>query len=53
MFRLNRTLLYADTLIPYPEVGTWNLNIQGRPLLSSIKSSATDEAYVPLQIKVG
>ncbi|GAU93580.1 hypothetical protein RvY_05502 [Ramazzottius varieornatus] len=52
LIRLNKSLQYAEAFVPYPEVGTWNINIQGRPLLASTKTAEVDEIYVPLQIKV-
>lgn len=52
LIRLNKSLQYAEVFVPYPEVGTWNINIQGRPLQTSTKTAEVDEIYVPLQIKV-
>ncbi|XP_055338244.1 post-GPI attachment to proteins factor 6-like [Paramacrobiotus metropolitanus] len=46
---VNATHLYSEVLIPYPEVGTWHLNIQGRPLVT-IESNIVE--YLPVELTV-
>lgn len=42
--------LYAEALIPYPEVGTWHLNLQGRPF--SVEGDPILDEYIPVKLTV-
>lgn len=51
ILRVNSTQLYAEVLIPYPEVGTWHLNIQGQPLAAADTVTA-DMEFLPVKLTV-